>query len=70
MIKYLIIFEKTPTGYSAYVPDLQGCIASGSTKYEVEQNIYQALELHIGGMKEANLPIPENNSEAVTIIFK
>jgi len=50
-MKYLIVYEKTETGYSAYLPDLPGCIATGRTKREVERNMRQALEMHIDGMK-------------------
>ncbi len=50
MIKFLIVFEKTNTGYSAYVPDLEGCIATGLTKEEVEENIYEAIKFHLEGV--------------------
>ena len=69
MKKYLIILESTPTGYSAYVPDLPGCVATGSTKSEVEQNIYEAVQFHLEGLLEEGLPIPESRSEAETLIF-
>ncbi|MBE0638200.1 MAG: type II toxin-antitoxin system HicB family antitoxin [Bacteroidales bacterium] len=64
MRKYLIIIEKTDTGYSAYVPDLPGCIATGSTKKQTEQYIYEAIQFHLEGMKESNIPIPLNQTEA------
>ena len=64
MRKYLIIIEKTDTGYSAYVPDLPGCIATGSTKRQTEQYIYEAIQFHLEGMKESNIPIPLNQTEA------
>ena len=54
MRKYLIIIEKTDTGYSAFVPDLPGCIASGRTKEIVEKYIYEAIQFHIEGLKEMN----------------
>ncbi len=50
-MKYLIVYEKTSTGFSAYVPDLSGCVASGKDRAEVEMNIREAIELHILGMK-------------------
>jgi len=50
-MKYLIVIEKTNTGFSAYLPDLPGCIAAGKTKKEVEKNIRLAIEMHIEGMK-------------------
>ena len=46
MKKYVVIFEKTATGYSAYVPDLPGCIATGKTKLVAEKNIYEAILFH------------------------
>ncbi len=52
MNKYLIIFEKTKTGYSAYSPDLPGCIAAGATKEETESLMKEAMEFHIEGMAE------------------
>jgi predicted RNase H-like HicB family nuclease len=59
MYKFMIVVEKTDTGYSAYSPDLPGCVATGETKEETEQNIYNAIEMHIEGLKEDGLPIPE-----------
>jgi predicted RNase H-like HicB family nuclease len=69
MRKYLIIIEKTETGYSAYAPDLPGCIASGRTKGQVEKNIFTAIQFHLEGLKEQQLLIPENKSEAETLVF-
>lgn len=51
MLKYLIIFEKTETGFSSYFPDLPGCIATGKTKAVVEKNIPEAIRFHLDGMK-------------------
>ena len=67
MRKYLIIIEKTGTGYSAYVPDLPGCIATGSTRPSVEKNLYEAIQFHLEGLKESNLEIPMNKTEAGTM---
>jgi len=67
MNKYLVIFEKTETGYSAYVPDLPGCIATGKTKTETENNIYNAIRFHLEGLKLENLSIPKSRSEAGTL---
>ena len=64
MYRFLIIIEKAENNYSAYSPDLPGCIATGKTREETEQNMYQAIELHIQGLKEDNLPIPESSSFA------
>jgi predicted RNase H-like HicB family nuclease len=54
-----IVFEKSNSNYSAYSPDLPGCIATGSTRKEAEENIKEAISLHIEGLKEDGLPIPE-----------
>lgn len=67
MIKYLIIFEKTETGYSAYVPDLPGCIATGRTKAIIEKNILDAIRFHLDGMKEIKFPV--NRTDAETFVF-
>ena len=61
---YLVIYEKTATGYSAYLPDLQGCIATGSNKEEVAHNIKDAISFHIEGMQEDGLAIPEPATES------
>ncbi len=57
--KYLVIFEKTVNNYSAYSPDLPGCIATGRTRAEVEKSIREAISFHIEGLKEDGLPIPK-----------
>jgi len=64
MHRFLIIIEKANGNYSAYSPDLPGCIASGLTREETEKNMYEAIELHIRGIKEDGLPVPESNSFA------
>ena len=61
---YLVIYEKTATGYSAYVPDLIGCIATGNTKEETARNIKDAISFHIEGMQEDGLTIPESATES------
>jgi len=63
-MKYLVIYEKTGTGYSAYVPDLPGCITTGSSLEETERLIREAIELHLEGMREDGLPIPEPTTKA------
>jgi predicted RNase H-like HicB family nuclease len=69
MHKYLVIFEKTDTGYSVYVPDLPGCVSTGSTKEEAEKNIAEAIEMHIESMIEdgESLPLPTTESEVLLI---
>jgi predicted RNase H-like HicB family nuclease len=62
MYKYLVIFEKADGNYSAYSPDLPGCIATGKNRKEVEKNIREAINFHIEGLKEDGLPVPEPSS--------
>ena len=64
MIKYLVLFEKIKTGYSAYAPDLPGCIATGETKEQVEQNMFEAIKFHLEGLKELGESIPSPNTES------
>ena len=58
-MKYLIIIEKSETGYSAYSPDLPGCVSTGSTPEETEQNMREAIAFHIEGLREDGLSIPQ-----------
>ncbi len=69
MKKYLIVIEKTKTGFSAYSPDIPGCAATGRTKKEVEKNIYDAIQFHIEGLKEEGERLPENTSESEMLVF-
>ena len=69
MKKYVVIFEKTTTGYSAYVPDLPGCIATGKTKLMAKKNIYEAILFHLEGLVEEGENIPLSISEAETLVF-
>ena len=64
MSRYLIILEETATGYSAYSPDLPGCVATGATREEVEREMHDAIEFHIEGLRLAGEPIPEPRSHA------
>ena len=64
MYRFLVVIEKADGNYSAYSPDLPGCIATGSTREETELNMHEAIEMHIQGLKEDNLPIPESQSFA------
>ena len=59
MKKYLIIVEKTSTGYSAFSPDIPGCGSTGETKEEVERNIQGAIAFHIEGLRQEGYEIPE-----------
>jgi predicted RNase H-like HicB family nuclease len=69
MLRYLVVFEKTETGYSAFVPDLPGCISTGEDKKSTEKSIYEAIKLHIEGLKEENEQIPVGNAESEILVF-
>ncbi len=58
-MQYAMIVEKGENNYSAYFPDLPGCIATGKTLPEIKQRMREALELHLRGLREDGLPIPE-----------
>jgi predicted RNase H-like HicB family nuclease len=61
-MRYAIVVEKAGENYSAYVPDLPGCIATGKTPEETEQLIREAVKLHLNGLREDGLPIPQPSS--------
>jgi len=64
MHRFLVVVERADGNYSAYSPDLPGCIATGETLEEVERNMHEAIEMHVQGLREDNLPIPEPRSFA------
>jgi len=57
-MRYLVVLEKSETGYSAYSPDLPGCVSTGQTPEETEVNMREAIEFHIEGLKAEGLPVP------------
>jgi predicted RNase H-like HicB family nuclease len=63
-MRYAMIIETGQRNYSAYLPDLPGCVATGKTIEEVRERMREAIELHIAGMREDGLPIPEPTSLA------
>jgi predicted RNase H-like HicB family nuclease len=70
MYRFLIVIEKANKNYSAYSPDLPGCVATGKTREEVEENIYEAIEMHVQGLIEDNLPVPESQAFSEYIVLK
>ncbi|MDX2097700.1 MAG: type II toxin-antitoxin system HicB family antitoxin [Leptolyngbyaceae cyanobacterium bins.59] len=58
MMKYLVVIEQTDTGYSAYSPDLPGCISTGATLEELESNMREAIEFHVEGLQLEGLEVP------------
>ncbi|HEY9826879.1 MAG TPA: type II toxin-antitoxin system HicB family antitoxin [Stenomitos sp.] len=66
-MRYLTIIEKTGTGYSAYSPDLPGCISTGLTYEEVEKNMREAIEFHLDGLKLEGYEIPQPSTSSTYI---
>jgi predicted RNase H-like HicB family nuclease len=62
MKRYAIVIEKAVTNYGAYVPDLPGCVATGATIEETEALLREAIDMHLEGIREDGLPIPEPSS--------
>lgn len=64
MKRFLVIIEKAEGNYSAYSPDLPGCVATGKTKDQAARNMHRAIKIHLEGLKEDGLPIPKSRSSA------
>ncbi len=64
MYRFLIVIEKANDNYSAYSPDLPGCVATGRTRDQVTRNMYEAIELHVRGLIEDQPPVPQSHSFA------
>jgi predicted RNase H-like HicB family nuclease len=64
MQRYLVVIEKANINFSAYPPDLPGCIATGKSRSKVTQNMTAAIEMHIEGLRQDGLPIPKPSSLA------
>jgi predicted RNase H-like HicB family nuclease len=63
MKRYAIVVEDAGTNLAAYVPDLPGCVATGATRKELERRIRAAIKLHLDGMAEDGLPLPEPSAQ-------
>ncbi len=61
-MEYLVVIERGPSSFGAYVPDLPGCVAVGASREEVQGLIQEAIEFHIEGMRQDGLPVPEPSS--------
>ena len=64
---YAVIIEKAENNYSAYVPDLPGCVATGRTRAETVRNIREAIAFHLEGLREDGIPIPEPQTSAESV---
>ncbi len=63
-MKYLVVIEKAENNYAAFIPDLPGCVATGATLIELHRNITDAVAMHLEGLREDGLPIPEPQTQA------
>ena len=66
-MKYLIVIEKTGTGYSAYSPDIPGCVATGTTRDDAEREMKSAVAFHIEGLKSEGIALPKPHSSSLYI---
>lgn len=67
MSRYLIVIEQTTTGFSAYSPDVSGCVSTGRTRDEVETAMREAIEFHLDGLREDGAPIPKPSASAAYV---
>lgn len=67
-MKYAVVYEKTNTGYSAYVPDLPGCIAAGRSLIETRRLMQGAISMHLQGMREDGEKIPSATTQASYVV--
>jgi predicted RNase H-like HicB family nuclease len=68
MYRFLIVVEDAGANFSAYSPDLPGCVATGATREEAEKNMYEAIQFHIDGLREDGLPVPTSTSFAEYVV--
>ncbi len=70
MYRFLIVIEKANGNYSSYSPDLPGCVATGSTREEVEQNMYEAIVMHVEGLAEDGVPVPASEAFSEYLVIR
>ena len=66
-MQYTVVIERTPNNYAAYVPDLPGCVATGSTKEELLAEIREAIAFHVESLREHGQPVPEPQTTAAVV---
>lgn len=66
-MKYLVVLEPTPTGFSAFSPDVPGCIATGATRQEAEHEIAEAIAFHLDGLRAEGLPVPVPHTQSTYV---
>jgi predicted RNase H-like HicB family nuclease len=64
MHRFLVVVEKAEGNYSAYSPDLPGCVATGQTREDVEENMHEAIQMHVQGLEEDKVSVPQSHSFA------
>ena len=69
MYHFLVVFEKTKKNFSAYCPDLPGCVATGRRREAAERNIHKAVEMHIVGLIEDGQRVPKPQTTAETLVI-
>ena len=68
MHRFLIVIESAGNNFSAYSPDLPGCVATGATREETERRMYEAIQLHVEGLREDKQPVPTSTSFAEYVV--
>jgi len=66
-MKYLIVIEPTSTGFSAYSPDLPGCVSTGASREECEKNMHEAIAFHLDGLREEGEAVPPPTTSAAFV---
>ena len=69
MHRFLIVIESAGANFSAYSPDLPGCVATGKTREDTEKNMYEAIQMHLEGLREDGLPVPQSQSFAEYLVI-
>ena len=67
MDRFLIVVEKTSTGYSAYSPDIPGCIATGKSRAQIRRRMEEALAMHLQGLEEDGITVPKPSASALYV---
>jgi len=70
MRRFLIVVERAGGNYSAYSPDLPGCVAAGKTREQATRRMHEAIEMHVAGLREDGLAIPRSSSSAEYIAVR
>jgi predicted RNase H-like HicB family nuclease len=69
-MKYLVVIEKAESNYSAYLPDLPGCVATGETPEDTIANIRRAIDMHLRGLREDGFPVPPPAARAEYLVMQ